>query len=337
MTRPDSPGSLEGELREAAAEFGFFQAVRLLRLWAREDGTEGREGFATEPVRFTVNPLLTFPPGEINRIDWSTDPPEMEVNFFGLVGPQGVLPYEYSVHVTDRLHRRPPDRALKAFLDIFHHRAISLFYRAWEKYRFGVVLERQGEHALLRHVLDLMGAGTAPLRRTCPLPERAMASCGGILAQQPRTAAGLETTVSDYFGVPCRVEEFVGDWLRVEEWDLCRIGEDDGPQVELGIGSVLGDEFWDPHAKARLVLGPLDRSVYLCFLPGGAHHSTLREFLRFFTDDTLSWEVQLILAPEPDRIFGVRLGGEPDQMLGWSTWIQCRAPLEPIADTVLTL
>ena len=100
--------------------------------------------------------------------------PEMEVNFLGLVGPSGVLPQHYNELVIQRL-RQYKDSALRDFLDLFHHRTISLFYRAWEKYRFPVVYERtarsgrpmtrEREHLDFTWYLHcLVGQGTPGLR-----------------------------------------------------------------------------------------------------------------------------------------------------------------------------
>ncbi len=45
----------------------------------------------------------------------------------------GVLPHHYTELVIRRLQLR--DTSLRDFLDVFHHRALSFFYRAWKKYR----------------------------------------------------------------------------------------------------------------------------------------------------------------------------------------------------------
>ena len=61
----------------------------------------------------------------------------MTVNFMGLTGPvrrAAVLLYASSFWNG----LRAKDPTLLNFLDIFNHRMISFFYRAWEKYRFPV-------------------------------------------------------------------------------------------------------------------------------------------------------------------------------------------------------
>ncbi len=80
-----------------------------------------------EAVRFRVNPRLGFPASEIQQLELHDDAPaEMMVNFMGLTGPMGVLPYAYSEFILERL--RAKDSSFASFLDIFNHRAISLFY-----------------------------------------------------------------------------------------------------------------------------------------------------------------------------------------------------------------
>jgi len=60
------------------------------------------------------------------------EPPEV-VTAFWADRSSGVLP-----PITPRWYRgvRAKDYALRDFLDLFNHRVISLFYRAWQKYRF---------------------------------------------------------------------------------------------------------------------------------------------------------------------------------------------------------
>ena len=52
-----------------------------------------------------------------------------------------MLPYCYTELILERL--REKDTSFASFLDIFNHRMISLFYRAWEKYRFPVTYYRR--------------------------------------------------------------------------------------------------------------------------------------------------------------------------------------------------
>jgi type VI secretion system protein ImpH len=126
------------ELLEDANSFEFFQAVSLLqRLRANMRPVGHFSSPENEVVRFRINQRLGFPASQIQKLEVKGDAPaEMMVNFMGLTGPLGILPYTYSELILERA--RAKDYSLAAFLDIFNHRAISLFYRAWQKSRFPV-------------------------------------------------------------------------------------------------------------------------------------------------------------------------------------------------------
>lgn len=330
---------VERALREEPYSFSFFQAVRLLEKLNPERAPVGR--FVdpdAEVARFSVPPSLAFPPSEIHALELDeagAAPAEMAVNFMGLTGPQGVLPYHYTLLVAERSRAR--DDTLRDFLDLFHHRMISLFYRAWEKHRFTVAYERGESDRLTEHLLDLVGVGLETLRGRLGVPDEALAFYAGLLSLPPRGAVALEQLIEDFFDVPASVEQFVGGWYPLPLRDQCALGDGAGASAQLGLGAVAGDEIWDQQARVRIRLGPMPRARYEEFLPTGAAHERLRALVRFFGHDQFDFEVQLALSA--DEVPGLVLGaddGEP-QRLGWSTWIRTR-PLERDADeTVLAL
>ena len=211
-----------------------------------------------EVARFTVNPDTAFPASEIHALELEDGhPPRMSVNFMGLTGPEGVLPYCYSLLISERIRDR--DTAPRDFLDLFHHRIISLFYRAWEKYRFAVSYERDQQDRLTQHLKDLVGLGEQGLQNRLGIRDDALVFYAGLLGPQQRSAAALEQFIGDYFGVPAAVEQFVGGWYPLSTGTECTLGDEGDPSEQLGWGAVAGEEIWDPQARVRLRIGPLTR------------------------------------------------------------------------------
>lgn len=308
-------------LHDQPGTFDFFQAVRLLTRIYAERGAVGR--FVPpqrEAVRFSVNASLSFPPSQIHGIDWQGDIPRMVVNFMGLTGPLGVLPYAYSELITERLRNK--DRGLAEFFDLFNHRAISLFYQAWEKYRFPVPFERDGQDRVSGHLTSLIGLGTGGLQNRLAVPDQALLFYTGLLGLQPRSAIALRNMLEDYFSVPVEVEQFVGSWQELAPSDRCVFEDGDSYGEQLGVGAVAGDAIWDRQSRIRLKLGPLDREEYLGFLPSGSAWEPLRSLTRFFCGADVEIEVQLILKREkvPRCELGDDSAGGP--RLGWFTWMK---------------
>ena len=236
----EAPSLIE-QLFANGHRFDFFQAVRLLENYAHIESLsdENKEwqpvGHDHQPqrevVRFHVVPSLSFAAGAIHSVS-QTPPPSFEdiavplaqmfVSFMGLTGPQGVLPLHYTSLVIERCHVTNKDETLKDFLDLFNHRTISLFYRAWEKYRFPVAYERfrrdssndQDSDDLFTFCLYcLVGLGTERQRNRLKVDDETVLFYSGHFAHRPRSAVALELIVSDYFGVPATVHQFCGRWL----------------------------------------------------------------------------------------------------------------------------
>src|SRR6266571_5519154 len=210
---------LAQELLDEPYRFAFFQAVRLLERIYTDRGPVGQDADATrEVVRFRTRPTLSFPACEIH--DLTQDPqqdgaaPEMMVSFMGAIGPLGILPHQYTELVMDRA--RYQDTALWAFLDIFNHRMISLFYRMWEKHRFPIAYERGKLDQFTGFLFDIIGLGTGGLRGRLSFDDQALLLYGGLVAQRPHSASVIAAILSDYFGVPTRAVQFAGQWLNLD-------------------------------------------------------------------------------------------------------------------------
>lgn len=330
---------LRQEFLDHPGRFQFFQAVRLLHRLFPERGSVGLYvPPQREVVRFFANNSLAFPPGQIHTIEWDDDgQPRMVVNFMGLTGPLSVLPIWYTELIRQRI--RLKDHALEDFLDIFNHRAVSLFYQAWEKYRGYVAYERNERDRLSRCVLSFAGLDTPGLQnRQPPLKDETFAFFCGLFSTQTRSATALEQLLSDYFDVPVEVAQFVGAWRELETSDQCKMEASVQYSDQLGLGAIAGDEIWDRQSRARLKLGPLTAEQYLSFLPVGTAWEALRSITKFFTNGEIEFEVQLVLKREEVPQCGLDPGREEAPMLGWFSWIKSGATFgrDP-GDTVLLL
>lgn len=337
---PNAPtvgSETEEKLRREPFAFEFFQAVRLLERFLPQRTSVGK--FAnpeTEVARFAANPSLAFPASQIQRMEWPDQGPvQMTVNFMGLQGPEGVLPNPYTSLMIER--QRAADTSLRDFFDIFNHRIISLFYRAWRKHRFDVACE-QGERDLFsRHLLSLIGLGTEGLQDRQSISDDALIYYAGLLSQKPRSAQALQQILADYFDVPVAIEQFAGGWCRLDAETQCRLSDNQNASEELGLGAVVGDEVWNQQSRVRIVLGPLNLERYADFLPDGKSHQPLCAWVRFFSNDEWDFEVKLIL--ERDEVPACTLGAEgiSGPQLGWVSWVKSAPFHRNPDDTVLAL
>ena len=315
--------------------FDFFQAVRLLeRLMPDRQPVGLFVNPSREVVHFGAHSITSFPPSQLyslTRVE--NKPARMSVNFMGLTGPLGVLPQYYTELVISR--GRAKDHAIRDFFDIFNHRIISLFFQAWQKYRFMVAYERGERDRFSHHLLDLIGLGTDGLQNRQTVSDDSLIYYSGILAQQPRSASALRQVLTDYFDVPVEIEQFAGGWFMLDRETQCSFQGQLSPSEQVGLGAVVGDEIWDQQSSVRVQLGPLTLAQYLDFLPNGTAYRPLLGLLGFFAETEFDFEVQLILKRDevPPCELGAEDGATPQ--LGWVTWMKSAPFRRDPGDTVL--
>ncbi len=317
--------------------YDFYQTLRRI-----ECLYEGRPRWGTalrpleEPLRLGQEPELAFAPAPLASLEFEPDaPPRLHVRLFGLLGPNGPMPIHFTEYTRHRL-RHANDPTLSRFLDVLHHRFIALFYRAWAQAQPHVNRDRAGQDRYKVYVGSLVGIAPSALRERDSVLDVAKLFQAGALIRQVRNAEGLAAILRQFFGVPARIEQFVGHWMRLASADLTRLGRRGGA---LGAGAVAGARVWDHQSKFRIHLGPLTLDEYRAFLPAPerATHSRptylrkLVDWVRFYLCFELDWDVRLHL--RRDEVPALMLGR--DGQLGWTTWLGTRRSVADAADLVL--
>lgn len=286
---------------------GFYAALRRIECAYPEHPRLGESSSpAKEPVRLGQPPSLGFTPRAlVSVIDGEGErPARLNVGFFGLFGPHGALP----LHLTEYAYQRSAqqgDHTLAGFADLFHHRLLSLRYRAWANVQPSVNADRPERDRYARYLGALIGQGTAARAAAPDELDHACLFAAVHAATQTRHAEGLAKLLEAFFGVPVAVEEFVGGWLQIPEAYRWRVPAGDAAPAQgalgvLGESSRIGTEVWDHQAKFRVVMGPLGRAEYEALLPGGARLRQLVALVERYAGPELAWDVRLVLR-EPDR------------------------------------
>lgn len=320
------------QLARAPHEFDFFQLLRRLEgLYPDRPRLARSPRPVEDAVRLGQQPSLGFAPRTVAAFEPGTGglPPRVEVLFFGLFGPNGPLPIHMTEYVYDRLHNAG-DATLARFADVFHHRLLSLFYRAWADAQPCVQYDRAEEDRFWKYVGALFGMGLPSFRNRDAVPDNAKRYYAGWLACQTRSADGLTAMVGDYFQLPVRIEEFVGQWIDLP--DGCRfvLGED--PETgSLGSSAPLGSQVWTCQQKFRIVFGPLRYDDYVRLLPGGDSLRRLTALVRNYLGDEWEWDVRLIL--EKEQVPPLLIGHSG--CLGWDGWLHHDSRIEDASDLVL--
>jgi type VI secretion system protein ImpH len=304
--------------RGYAGDLGFFEAVRMLdcEFARRSDEMPPRTGAerttpSKEPFRMSQRPTVRFSANSIAGFDsrgWRGKP-ELIVTFFGLLGVDGPLPLFLTELVIERVGK--DDFLLQRFLDVFHHRLLELYYRAWSEARVGVQSDRAGDDRFSRRVDMLIGLETGASRTGSADFKRFFA---GRYSNRVRNPDGLRAILRDVFEELVEVEECVGRLVPNPDVEGHRLGREGGVLGAMTIGTRLRDCL----EVVGVELGPLTFAAYSAFLPGTAEVAALRETIREYTGPEFGVELRLIL--HRDEVPLLHLDGSA--RLGWTSWVR---------------
>lgn len=332
MARED--GSQTGDLALLEAiekepwRFGLLSLIRRLDSVNPDGPATGQSSKPSEdPIRFSQDPYNEFASSTLRALHRDEGKkPRLVQSFFGLFGPDGPLPTHLTEFARDR-ERQHRDPTISRFADIFHHRLISLFYRAWAQSQPTVQYDRPEQDRFAGYLAALMGVRPESLHSLDAMHFSGKLGFAGHFGSLPRHPTGLERLVESYFDVPVKVEEFVAHWLTIPRKDRISLGRMSGGG-RLGQSAVIGKRVWQRQDKFRITLGPLDLDSYSAFLPTGKSFKALVAAVHHYIGPEMLWEVKLVLQHEQKPVTCLGKSGA----LGWTSWLQQDEEQQDVSD-----
>lgn len=326
------------QVHEKPWDHDFFHALRRLE---NLHADRPRLGTARRPqdeaLRLGQSPELSFAPAALHAASGPTahSAGRIDVRFFGLFGPNGPLPLHLTEYARERL-LHAGDAGFTRFADLFHHRLLLLFYRAWAQAQPTVSLDRQDDDRISDFVGSLVGIGSPALRDRDSADDHARLHFAGILSSPVRSAEGLARMLSGVLSRPVQVEQFVGTWMPLPESERTRIGRNALGERQhsgncVGGGAVLGGAVWDRQHGFRIHVGPLDARAFAALLPDGDNLPRIIPLIQHYVGEELHWDLRLVL--DRDQVPPARPGIAG--RLGWTSWLGQRERAED-AHIVLT-
>jgi type VI secretion system protein ImpH len=318
--------------REARAQF--IPLVALLERLLGGDVRIGADGpLAQEKLRFRHDHMLTFSTADVSALRFEVDSggaapwegpgsaqakdsikAHITSTFLGLSGAVSPLPTYMAEEVA---HDDDETPVLRNFLDIFHHRFISLIYRAATRFDFALEYLSGGRDAWSRRVQSLTGVDAfAPERRTRLSPELVL-RIAPVLATRRRSAAALEAAVGEVLRLGearTRVHQFLATWAPLAEADRVRLGVENS---NLGRSLLLGRRVRSRAGKFRISVGPVPSAVRTRLQAGGDLFERVRGVVELAAPAGLEWDLEITSDERP----AMKLSSTSGAKLGQESWL----------------
>src|SRR6476619_4964462 len=301
------------EMQKEPWRFDFFSVMRRLERINRDQPRIGDSAARREEyVTLGQDPYLDFPASNLSRVIPDGQRLKIFVKFLGVLGPQGALPLTTTEESLGWHLMR--DEAFPRFLDLFNHRFVQLFFRAWADARPIAQHDRPRDDRFIAYIGSLIGIGSTPHRDLDLVPDQAKLAFAGLISSQAKSASRLRGFISGLFDVDVEIYEFAGSWLTFEPSDRSQLGL---THSGLGVSMSLGASIFSVQDKIQIRLYTKNMAQYQRFLPTGDLCAPLADAVFFYIGDQLEWEVELAIPA--GEVIPTKLGSFGQ--LGWTTWM----------------
>lgn len=239
----------------------------LLRYLDANSPLAARIGYSVSPkqdcVRFGQTPLLHFHSSAFTEVKFGTvnGSYKLKNSYWGMFGINGALPNHLTEYAIERNYRLK-DKTFAEFLDVFHHRFISLFYRAWADAEPAVSHDRLEQDSFKKRVNTFSGeAGEG--QQSFVQNHNVHQYLAGLFSQKNRSGKVLSQLLSESLHHPVTIEEFQGRWYDLEPSELTQLGK---ANASLGMDSIAGKRTFQRNFNFAIKIGPIDYSQYIALL-----------------------------------------------------------------------
>ncbi|NOQ64409.1 MAG: type VI secretion system baseplate subunit TssG [Methyloprofundus sp.] len=324
---------LLSNLQQDPYQYGFYSALRQLECFYRDKPRIGHSvKLSDDAVRFGQEPSVCFSPSTLSSFEITAgEAAKLKVLFFGVFGPNGPLPLHLTEFARGRI-RHSKDDTFAAFADIFHHRFLSLFYRAWADKEPTVQFDRDDRDRFAFYVGSLLGIGEASQQKRDVVPDYTKLHFAAHLGCHTHHANGLQAILCDYLQMPVNIQEFIGEWMNIPVESYCYL--DDNPATgQLGVSAVIGTRTWQCQHKFRIIIGALDLNEFESLLPTGDKLQHCRSLVNNYIGFEYSWEINLVLKKQQVPTAQPGSYGQ----LGWTSWLNTDKRIVDSSDLYLNM
>lgn len=315
-----STATIKDILLSEPYRFEFHQAIKLLEslrpqamafgetVSPQEEAVAVKSRIYFESLSSDIYSLenIDFVPGASNEC------PILNVNFMGIAGIQGPLPYPYTEMIIQRI--RNGDTSLKDFLDIFNHRLISILHRIRKQYLISLNSVSPEKTEIAHGLRAFLGLGQPALQNRLHVFDRSLLDYAGLYWTHPHSASGLKSILSAYFNVPVNIKKCIGLARPLGRDQVTILGKK-GQWQGLGKGAVLGTRAWDQENHFSLSLGPLTPKQLDIFIPVGKGYGRLKDLTKLYAGPSLDFDLTLKVSTPPSTSLGQK------SYLGWRSWL----------------
>jgi type VI secretion system protein ImpH len=303
---------------------GFFGLVALLERMTPEAERVGGANPSREVIRFKHDPSLSFSSQDVSGVSSASASGEEQAGrhvfevtttFLGLIGGASPTPAYISEEVL-----RQEGRSLRDFLDLFHHRLISLLYRELARFKPWAEQTSAVTDSWSTRLFSLAGldAYSAPLGSY--LPPQKILKLLPLLARRIRPSQSLARGIAEVLddvieGAPVRIKEFAGGWSAVPQTEQTQLGV---RNTELGQNALLGEQVSDPAGGFEVHVGSLGRRAFRQLADPDGPLRRVHSLISLWVRDPLEYRVVVSLVP--DAVPLMRLG-EDGGRLGSDSWL----------------
>lgn len=318
---PDLDTAAE-QIEQHAKRYSFYKLVYKLERLHPNAPPVGQTGpAADERVRLRGDTSLVFHSSDIHGVDLKkkygddVERAQVTTTFMSLYGSTSPLP-AYFVEQFAQNEYQGREQPIREFLDVFHHRLLSLVYRSWSKYRFGVRYLKGGADTFTQRMFCTVGLDGFRQHDT-PIDRFLFLRYAPLLAAKSRSVRGLNVVLDDLFGtMGVKIRQFVGHWTLIEKPYRNKVGV---MNHQLGQSLTIGKWIFDGSGRYTIILGPLGYDEYLSFLPGGHRRPMLRGVCSTFTRGM--YDVMLELHVKTDAAPRFQLAAPRASTMGRTAWL----------------